>query len=116
MNNNTESLTVTVNENLVKFDNLMKALDYLVQEVETRKDQFLSTENINEELKNVVESDSFRRSFFNYICDSCVDGIVREVAFYVMEKIDDSIEEFINDRVSKALLAAGIAPNNQASA
>jgi len=97
--------TTTVNDALVQLDNLINAANYLIEELETRKDQITSKENILEEVKKEMDTNWFRRQVIDTIRHDYGSGICREVAFYVMERIDADIEAFINDRVDKAISA-----------
>lgn len=101
--------TTTVNDALVQFDNLLNAANYLLEELETRKNQIASQENILEKVKEEMDTASFRNRIVNYIQNEYGEGLNREVAFTVMRKIDSDIEAFINDRVDKALERAGVA-------
>jgi hypothetical protein len=101
--------TTTVNDALVQFDNLLNAANYLLEELETRKNQIASQENILEKVKEEMDTNSFRNRIVNYIQHEYGEGLNREVAFTVMRKIDSDIEAFINDRVDKALERAGVA-------
>lgn len=98
--------TTTVNDALVKLDNVIEAANYILEELQTRKNQLAQKENLLEEVKNQMNSDEFMRDVTQYIRTGYGNGICREVAFYVMERIDSDIEAFINDRVAKALAEA----------
>jgi hypothetical protein len=98
--------TTTVNDALVKLDNVIEAANYLLDELQTRKNQLLQKENLFEEVKTQMNSEDFMRDVTYYIRNGYGNGICREVAFYVMERIDTDIEAFINDRVTKALAEA----------
>lgn len=100
------SNTVTVNDALVQLDNLINAANYLIEELETRKAQMTSQENILEEVKTQMDESWFRGRVVDHIRNNFGNGICREVAFYVMERIDADIEAFINDRVNKAIAQA----------
>jgi hypothetical protein len=98
--------TTTVNDALVKLDNVIEAANYLLEELQTRKSQLLQKENILDEVKSQMNTSDFKEDISYYIRNGYGNGICREVAFYVMERIDADIEAFINDRVSKALAEA----------
>lgn len=99
--------TTTVNDALVKLDNVIEAANYLLEELQTRKSQLLQKENILDEVKAQMNTIDFKDELSYYIRNGYGNGICREVAFYVMERIDADIEAFINDRVSKALANTG---------
>jgi hypothetical protein len=98
--------TTTVNDALVKLDNVIEAANYILEELQTRKSQLLQKENILDEVKSQMNTSDFKEDISYYIRNGYGNGICREVAFYVMERIDADIEAFINDRVSKALAEA----------
>lgn len=98
--------TTTVNDALVKLDNVIEAANYILEELQTRKNQLLQKENLFEEVKTQMNSDRFMQDVTHYIRNGYGNGICREVAFYVMERIDADIEAFINDRVTKAIAEA----------
>jgi len=98
--------TTTVNDALVKLDNVIEAANYILEELQTRKSQLLQKENILDEVKSQMNTSDFKEDISYYIRNGYGNGICREVAFYVMERIDADIEAFINDRVSKALTEA----------
>lgn len=93
---------ITVSDSLVKLDNLIDAVNYILEELQTRKASLMSQEKIKESIIEVFDEDlkddviyEIRKRFGNGIC--------REVAFYVMERIDSDIEAFINSRVNEAI-------------
>lgn len=105
--------TTTLNDALVKLDNVITAANYLLDELQTRKQELLHKNSILEEVKFNMNSPEFKNDVYHYVRDSYGSGISREVAFYVMERIDSDIEQFINNRVEKAIEAAGISVNSQ---
>lgn len=100
--------TLTVNDNLVRFDNLLTALNYLMEEVQTRKEQVLQTVDIDAKIINHMESRDFKSTLVNHIRHEYGQGMYQEVAFLVMEKIDNDISKFINARVDERLRAAEV--------
>ena len=100
--------TTTINDNLVNIDNVLIALNYLLEEVKTRKDELTNFDNINDIVIKQVNDPDFIYNLSHRIFNSNSDSISGEIAHKVMVKIDDDIEAFINDRVNKALYAAGV--------
>lgn len=100
--------TLTINDNLVRFDNLLTALNYLMEEVQTRKEQVLQTVDVDAKIINHMDSQDFKRNLLDHIRQEYGQGMYQEVAFMVMEKIDKDIAEFINARVDERLRAAGV--------
>jgi hypothetical protein len=104
--------TTTVNDALVQLDNVITAANYLLEELQTRRNQLLEKQNILEEVKTEMQTSWFRDEILYYIRHNYGQGLTREVAFYVMERIDADIEAFINNRVNRALEAAGVSTNS----
>lgn len=95
--------TTTVNDALVKIDNVLTAAEYLLEEMKTRQDGLLSEEAITVKVKMIMNDYDFRMRILHYLKEEYGEGLCREVAFFVMNKIDADIEAFINDRVARAL-------------
>lgn len=105
----TDSVTVTINENLLRFDSLLTALNYLMEEVQTRKEEVLQHVDVDSKVKAHIESSEFKQSLISMIRDNYGEGLYQEVAFLVMEKIDADIAAFINARVDERLRQNGVA-------
>jgi hypothetical protein len=100
--------TVEINENLVKIDNLLKGLEFLYEEITTRKEEMIKATNIENIVKEQMKSDYFLHEMSYYIRNNYGDGICREVSYIVMDRIDRDIDAFINNRVNRALEQAGV--------
>jgi hypothetical protein len=102
--------TVDINENLVKIDNLLKGLEFLYEEISTRKAELIKSVNVDvkEIVKEEIKSDYFMSDVSYYIRNHHGDGIAREVSYIIMDKIDSDIDAFINQRVNRALEQAGV--------
>lgn len=105
--------TVQINENLVKIENVLTGLEYLFEEVETRKNNIFN----EVEIKSIIQNEMHRERFKTEVAEIIVNNgycrdISKEVAFTVMEKIDDSIAAFINNRVDERLRSLGIVSSN----
>lgn len=96
-------LTVTVNDNLVKFDNLLTGLEYLMEEVATRKESILSEVDLNSKIEQKINTNEFKNRMIRYVQNYYGESLYREIAFMVMEKIDSDIEAFINHRVDERI-------------
>ena len=105
--------TVDLNENLLKIDNLLKGLEYLYEEITTRKEETLKSINIENVVKAQMKTDHFMNEMAYYIRNNYGDGITRNVAYIVMDKIDDDIDAFIHNRVNQALERAGVEVKSQ---
>ena len=106
--------TVEINENLVKIDNLLKGLEFLYEEISTRKAEVIKS--INTDVKGIVKEEistaDFRTDMAYYLRTYHGDRIARDVSYLVMEKIDSDINTFINNRVNQALVKAGVNPRH----
>jgi len=100
--------TVEINENLVKIDNLLKGLEFLYEEITTRKDEMIKATNIENVVKEQMRSEYFMNEMAYYIRNHYLDGICRNVSYIVMDNIDRDIDAFINNRVNQALERAGV--------
>lgn len=107
------SQTVEINENLLKIENVLTGLEYLMEEVQTRKDNVLSDINFNQIVRNHIRSNEFKRLVANEVTGGYSDSIYREVAFKVMERIDSDIAAFVNARVDERLQELGVIPSNR---
>ena len=100
--------TVDLNENLVKIDNLLKGLEYLYEEITTRKDELVKSANVLELVKQEMNTDRFNSDIMYYIRNHYGSGLCREVTFLIMDRIDNDIDSYINSRVNYALEKAGV--------
>jgi hypothetical protein len=104
------SSTTTINDNLFQFDNLLTGLNYLLEEVQTRKEDAFKAEDIAAKIRERMDEVTYRRSLAQTITRDYGEGLFQEVAFLVMEKIDNDIEAFINARVDERLRSLGVIP------
>jgi hypothetical protein len=100
--------TTTIQENLVRIDNVYNALNYLLEEIQSKKDQIVQAADVNQKVIDHMGTRDYRDTLINHIRENYGQSLYQEVAFLVMEKIDDSIVEFINTRVDERLRAAGM--------
>jgi len=105
--------TLNHNDNIVRIDNMITALNYLLEEVETRKNQILQNVNIDDKIISHIEGDDFKNMMLNHIKGDYGQKLIQEVAFMVFEKIDDSIQDMVNARVDARLREVGVnVPDN----
>lgn len=100
--------TMSINENLVKIDNLLNALELLYEEISTRKQEIVNSFSIQEFVQKEIKTDEFKRELMYYIRYNYASGICEEVSRLVMRNIDSDIERFINHRVDRTLEKAGV--------
>jgi predicted transcriptional regulator len=102
--------TTTINENILKFDNILTALNYLLEEIETRKESLISDDKVDNIVFQRMETRQFRDGLIQRINDTYGDSMYREVAFIVMETIDNDIDAFLNARLDERLKSLGLIP------
>lgn len=102
--------TTTLNDNLLKIDNLITGLNYLYEEVETRKNKFFDELDVGPLVERKMDTNTFKRNLMNYVTNSYAQNLYREIAFMVMEKIDGDIAQFVNARVDERLRELGVTP------
>jgi predicted transcriptional regulator len=100
--------TMSINENLVKIDNLINALELLYEEISTRKQEIIDSFSIKDFVKEEMNTDDFKNEVVYQIRYNYGSGICNEVSRIVMRYIDSDIERQINDRVDRALKQAGV--------
>jgi len=100
--------TMSINENLVKIDNLINALELLYEEISTRKQEIIGSFSIKDFVKEEMNTDNFKNELVYHIRYHYDSGISNEIARIVMRNIDSDIERRINDRVDRALKQAGV--------
>lgn len=105
--------TVQINENLVKMDNVLTGLEYILEEVENRKNNVFNGIDMNRLIQDEINGDRFRERLAEYVTEGYSSGIYREVAFRVMEQIDNDIAAFINARVDERLQELGVVPSHR---
>jgi hypothetical protein len=113
---------VTVQEKLVRFDNLLAGLELLAEEIRTRKDLVLTDEYLEELFVKVVDDEErigeiCRRITSRIGTTSIVNGVARQVKADIEKAIDAYLETklaepSIASRLDKLIAnhAAGIAP------
>ena len=105
------SSTFNVNDNLVRLDNLIRGIEFLSEELTTRRSQIMeevSPEKVKELTLDTMSSHAFGELLVSKIRENFGDEFYREVAFVVMGQIDNDIDAFITDRVHTALRNAGV--------
>jgi hypothetical protein len=101
---------VSINDNIHKIDEVLNALNFLLEEVQTRKDQIVSAVDVGQKVKDQMFESGFKQMLSSFICDEYRGNMYQEVAFKVMAEIDDEIEKFIHARVDERLRELGVIP------
>jgi hypothetical protein len=97
--------TVDIQGQLVTIDNLLQGLNYLYEEISSRKDKMMSQDSIRAELNEIV----LQEDFINSLTGSIIrwyggsDILTHYVSLEVMKRIDNDIEAFLENRIDKYL-------------
>lgn len=101
--------TVTIQDKLLKFDNLLAGLELLTEEIRTRKDLVLTDESLEEMLSNVLDKDDRITELSRRIASrigktAIVSGVAREVKAEIEKHIDTYISQQLSESYIEARL------------
>lgn len=114
------STTVTIQDKLVKFDNLLQGLELLTEEIRTRKELVLTDESLQTMFEEAINKDDNIRQLAAHIVSrmgntTIVNAVTRQVKAEIEKHIDSYIatqlaEPNIEARIEKLIQnrAAGI--------
>ena len=105
------STQITLNDTLVEVDNVLKGLNMLYEEIQTRKAQILADVDVTEKVKCEMDTERFKSTMHRYVDGYWGNELISRVATSVMRQIDGDIERFITTRVNEALVTAGVQLN-----
>jgi hypothetical protein len=92
----TEDIEIRVNNQLVRFDNLLTALDYLQEEIKTRKPD---PDEILNSVKEVLEG----YNFFNRITRWISQHKLPDVIFDIKSEINQNLNSYIDLKITQKL-------------
>lgn len=100
---------VTVQDKLLKFDNLLSGLELLTEEVRTRKDLALSDEHLEELITNVLNKDERMAEIVRRIASrigntTIIRGVTREIKAEFETHIDTYIAQQLTEQYMEARL------------
>jgi hypothetical protein len=100
---------VTVQDKLLKFDNLLSGLELLTEEVRTRKDLVLSDEHLEELITNVLNKDDRMAEIVRRIVSrigntTIIRGVTREIRAEFETHIDTYIAQQLTEQYMEARL------------
>lgn len=95
--------TASINDNLVKIDNLVTALNYIFEEIETRKQEYTNGEKIEECLKGLVDSKMETGSFVRRVAQRVADDHWWNIVRDVEASTRGNIESIINQRIESVV-------------
>jgi DNA-directed RNA polymerase alpha subunit len=87
----TQPHLVNVNDQLVEFANLLNALRYLYEEIQTAKPEV----NFNEMLENYIKSDSFSKRMTTYLKRYQIPQMTQLVSSEIKQSLDYDLENYI---------------------
>jgi hypothetical protein len=103
-----EAVQVRVNDQLVEIDNLITALNYLKEEVQTT---VMSRDNITTIVKDYLSDETFYRRIREYLRRHQIKNIAAFVADDVKTDINNHLESFLysklDERINMVLSARG---------
>jgi hypothetical protein len=92
---------MTVNEKLVKFDQLIAALETLAAEISARKEFALSDEHLAEIVMNVLSQDDRMRDICNRISQRIGNTtIIKGVARELKPEVETTMTNVLNEKLS----------------
>lgn len=111
----TATSTVDVQGQLLEIDNLIKGLQFLYEEIESRKEKALSVETIHKCVETEIRQSSFLDAVASRIMridrdhsPTDTNSLTRNIAIAVMSRIDADIQALINVRVESKLKSLGV--------
>jgi hypothetical protein len=96
--------TTTLNDNLVKIDNLIAGLNYLLEELETRKKEFTDQDSIRDMVKsNVSEILNYDEYFTNKIARRVANDKWYDLVAHFEGRIESTINSIIKEHLEIAV-------------
>ncbi len=96
----TEDIEIRVNNQLVRFDNLLTALEYLKEEISTRK---IDPDIILDNVKTVIGGDRFFLRVTRWLTTHYMPDVISHIKKEINENLKSFIEERVNSVVDKKL-------------
>lgn len=103
----TNATQVTVQDKLLKFDNLLSGLELLTEEVRTRKDLVLSDEHLEELITNVLNKDDRMAEISRRIVSRIGNtAIIRGVTSEIKAEFEAHIDTYITQQLTEKYMEA----------
>ena len=111
MTTTTETTMVNVNDQLVEFANLLNALRYLYEEIQTAKP---NTTSLNNAVEEYFKSDAFSKRMATYlkryqipamtemVSNDIKNSLESQLENYILAKLDDRIEHVLRTRLGRS--------------
>jgi ABC-type transport system involved in Fe-S cluster assembly fused permease/ATPase subunit len=104
MTTTTETSLVNVNDQLVEFANLLNALRYLYEEIQTAKPD---TTSMDKAVEEYFKSDSFSKRMTTYLKRYQIPAMTEMVSTDIKNSLDSQLENYIlaklDDRIEHVL-------------
>ena len=92
METTTQPTLVNVNDQLVEFSNLLNALRYLYEEIESAKPD---ASVIDAAVQNYIKSDAFSKRMVNYLKRYQIPSMTEAVSTEIKHSLDSQLENYI---------------------
>lgn len=92
METTTQPTMVNVNDQLVEFSNLLNALRYLYEEIESTKPD---ASVIDAAVQNYIKSDAFSKRMVNYLKRYQIPSMTEAVSTEIKHSLDSQLENYI---------------------
>lgn len=92
METTTQPTLVNVNDQLVEFSNLLNALRYLYEEIESTKPD---ASVIDAAVQNYIKSDAFSKRMVNYLKRYQIPSMTEAVSTEIKNSLDSQLENYI---------------------
>lgn len=92
METTTQPTMVNVNDQLVEFSNLLNALRYLYEEIESTKPD---ASVIDAAVQNYIKSDAFSKRMVNYLKRYQIPSMTEAVSTEIKNSLDSQLENYI---------------------
>lgn len=92
METTTQPTLVNVNDQLVEFSNLLNALRYLYEEIESAKPD---ASVIDAAVQNYIKSDAFSKRMVNYLKRYQIPSMTEAVSTEIKNSLDSQLENYI---------------------
>jgi hypothetical protein len=108
--------TTNLNDNLIKIDNLITGLNFLVEELETRKQEYTNRENVETLVKDQVTrilnyDDEYLRKLSRRVANEKWYDLLSDLASRLQPTLETVIKEHVNVAVEKELHRLGVTAN-----
>lgn len=108
--------TTNLNDNLIKIDNLITGLNFLVEELETRKQEYTNRENVETLVKDQVirilnYDDEYLRKLSRRVANEKWYDLLSDLTSRLQPALETVIKEHVNIAVEKELYRLGINAN-----